>query len=223
MLGLPYERPAHQMRNYLEVLNAAPARPGLGGRRERRVPCAQPDRRHGPGPQPGAARGPGPGHAPPRRRAGVGNDPLDGRRARHRGARRPAHHEGRGRGRDGPPRGSSSGFRSRSAPTTKWTTRGRGRTSVLGQAEYSPNYQRTARARRRRQHGRHPRGGRRVAPSLDRLRAFRDAGATDLAVRVAPVRLRPRGTHRIARADVGVRRFPLSGRSESRAIAAQWS
>ena len=28
MLGLPYERPAHQMRNYLEVLNAALAGPG---------------------------------------------------------------------------------------------------------------------------------------------------------------------------------------------------
>ena len=28
MLGLPYERPAHQMRNYLEVLNAAFAGPG---------------------------------------------------------------------------------------------------------------------------------------------------------------------------------------------------
>jgi len=28
MLGLPYERPAHHMRNYLEVLNAAFARPG---------------------------------------------------------------------------------------------------------------------------------------------------------------------------------------------------
>ena len=28
MLGLPYQRPAHQMRNYVEVLNAAFARPG---------------------------------------------------------------------------------------------------------------------------------------------------------------------------------------------------
>ena len=35
-LGLPYERPAQLMRNYLEVLNAALAGPGQGRRRERR-------------------------------------------------------------------------------------------------------------------------------------------------------------------------------------------
>ena len=88
-----------------------PARPRLGGRRERRVPRAQPDGRHGLGPQPGAARSPGPGNAPPRRRARVGDDPVDGRRACRRGARRAAHHEGRGRSREarsaGRRRGSS--------------------------------------------------------------------------------------------------------------------
>ena len=52
MLGLAYERPAHQVRNYLEVLNAALARPGHGERRKRRVSRTQPDRRHGPAPTP---------------------------------------------------------------------------------------------------------------------------------------------------------------------------
>ena len=98
MLGLPYERPAHQMRNYLEVLNAAFAGPGPvdvenDGYRVHNpldvtdIADADP------------ARGAGAGDAPHRRRADVGHDPLDGRRARDRRARRPAHHEGCRRGR----------------------------------------------------------------------------------------------------------------------------
>ena len=109
-----------------------PARPGLGGRRERRVPRAQPDRRHGLGPDPGAARGPRPGDAPPRRRARVGDDPVDGRRARRRGARRPAHHEGRGRGRQARSAGRRRGPGRALPATTKWTPRGRGRTRCSG-------------------------------------------------------------------------------------------
>ena len=88
-----------------------PSGSGLGRRRERPVPRAQPDGRHGPGPQSAAARGPGPGHASHRRRARVGDDPVDGRRARHRGARRPAHHEGRGRCREARSAGRRRGSR----------------------------------------------------------------------------------------------------------------
>ena len=46
MLGLPYEKPARLVRNYLEVLNAAFSGPGSGRRGERRLPGAQPARRH---------------------------------------------------------------------------------------------------------------------------------------------------------------------------------
>ena len=118
-----------------------PQGPGLGGRRERRVPRAQPDGRHGPWPESDRARRPRPGDAPRRRRARVGNDPVDGRRACHGGARRPAHHEGRRRGR-GRLRGSSPGSPSRSAPRTRWTPRAAWANQALGHAEYSPNYQR---------------------------------------------------------------------------------
>ncbi len=47
-LGLPYERPAALMRDYLEVVNRAFAGPGPDRRRERLVPRAQPDGRRRP-------------------------------------------------------------------------------------------------------------------------------------------------------------------------------
>ena len=45
-LGLSYDRPAHLVRSYLEVLSAALAGPGTRRRRERAVPRPQPDERH---------------------------------------------------------------------------------------------------------------------------------------------------------------------------------
>ncbi len=184
-LGLSYERPAHLMRNYLEVLNAALARSGLGGRRERRVPRAQPDGRHGLGPQPGAARGAGPGDAPPRRRARVGDDPVDGRRARRRGARRPAHHEGRGRGRRPAPR-VVAGIPVALCPKDEVDDARAWANQVLGHAEFCPNYQRLLERGDATDVGDILAAGDESAV-VDRLRAFRDAGVTDLAVRVLAI------------------------------------
>jgi alkanesulfonate monooxygenase SsuD/methylene tetrahydromethanopterin reductase-like flavin-dependent oxidoreductase (luciferase family) len=66
---------------------------------------------------------------------------------------------------------------------------------VLGQAEYSPNYQRLL-ARGDAANMGHILAAGDEAAVVDRLRAFRDAGATDLAVRILPV-----GLHREARIE----------------------
>ena len=95
MLGLPYERPAALVRSYLEVLNAAFAGPGSGRRRERRLPRAQPARHHRHHPDADPPRRARAGDAARRGRARVRDDPLDGRRAGHRRARRPADHGSR--------------------------------------------------------------------------------------------------------------------------------
>ena len=68
MLGLPYEKPARLVRNYLEVLERRVRRPGSGRRRERRVPRTQPARRHR-HPDAGVARGAGAGDVAHRGRA----------------------------------------------------------------------------------------------------------------------------------------------------------
>ena len=114
-----------------------------------------------------------------------GHDPLDGRRARDRRARAPAHHEP-------PPQAAG-----RPAPRVvagvpvalcrndevdaarDWANR------ALGHAEYSPNYQRLL------EHGDATDVGDLLAAGdesavVERLRSFRDAGVTDLAVRVLP-------------------------------------
>ena len=62
----------------------------------------------------------------------------------------------------------------------------RGRTEALGHAEYSPNYQRLL------EHGDATDVGDLLAAGdeaavVERLRSFRDAGVTDLAVRVLPL------------------------------------
>ena len=186
MLGLPYDRPARQVRDYLEVLNAAFAGPGPGRRRERRLPRAQPARRHRHRPDARAARRTRTRHASHRRRARLGDDPLDGRRAGDRRARPAAHHQGGGRGRAARPDGSWPASRSRCAPTTRSTRRAAWANQVLGHAEYSPNYQRLL------EHGDATDVGDVLAAGdesavVDRLRSFRDAGVTDLAVRVLPL------------------------------------
>ena len=125
------------------------------------------------------------GDAAHRRRADVGDDPLDGRRARDRRARGAAHHEGRRRGRDGPRRGSWPGSRSRCARTTRSTRRASGRTRCSGtrstprttsacSSTATPPTSATCspRATRRR--------------SRSGCASFRDAGVTDLSVRVLP-------------------------------------
>jgi alkanesulfonate monooxygenase SsuD/methylene tetrahydromethanopterin reductase-like flavin-dependent oxidoreductase (luciferase family) len=66
---------------------------------------------------------------------------------------------------------------------------------VLGQAEISPNYQRLL-ARGDATNMGHILAAGDESAVVDRLRAFRDAGATDLAVRVLPV-----GPHRESRIE----------------------
>ena len=71
---------------------------------------------------------------------------------------------------------------------------------VLGHAEYSPNYQRLI------EHGDATDVGDICAAGdesavVERLRSFRDAGATDLSVRVLPLGARSRGAPRVVAAD----------------------
>jgi alkanesulfonate monooxygenase SsuD/methylene tetrahydromethanopterin reductase-like flavin-dependent oxidoreductase (luciferase family) len=111
----------------------------------------------------------------------LGDDPVDGRRACRRGARRPAHHEGRAEAGRPAPR-VIVGVPIAICPTTTWTRHGRTRTGAR-QAEYSPNYQRLLARGDATNVGRILARGDESAV-VARLRAFRDAGATDLAVRV---------------------------------------
>ena len=155
-------------------------RPGPGRRRERRLPRAQPARRHRHRPDADPPRRARAGDAPHRRRAGVGNDSLDGRRARDRRARAPAHHEGRGGARAGPRRASSPASPSCCARNDEVDGARAWANQALGHAEYSPNYMRLL------EHGDATDVGDLCAAGdesavVDRLRSFRDAGVTDLA------------------------------------------
>ena len=98
---------------------------------------------------------------------------------------RPAHHEGRGGG--GPPGAARRRRRPGRAvrATTRSTRRAAWANRALGHAEYSPNYQRLL------EHGDATDVGDLLAAGdeaavVERLRSFRDAGVTDLAVRVLP-------------------------------------
>ncbi len=197
MLGLPYDQPARQVRNYLEVLNVAFAGPGPGRRRERRLPRAQRARRH-------RHRA----DADPRRRARAGD-------AAHRGrARRRARSSGwptsarsattscpritKAAGEAGRPSprvvagvpGRAVRATTRSTPRATWANR------ALGHAEYSPNYQRLL------EHGDATDVGDLLAAGdesavverlqqLPRRRRHRPRGAR------APARHRPRRPHRV--------------------------
>jgi F420-dependent oxidoreductase-like protein len=179
-LGLPYERPAHLLRNYLEVLNAALAGPG-------RVDVENDDYRvhspldvtdHGPTPVLLAALGPVMLRIAGELASGTILWMADERavgehvapRITKAAAGRPA------------PRIVAG------VPVTLCgkdeVDAARERANrVLGHAEYSPNYQRLL------EHGDASDVGDILAAGdesaiLERLRAFRDAGVTDLAVRV---------------------------------------
>jgi F420-dependent oxidoreductase-like protein len=194
MLGLSYERPAHQMRNYLEVLNAALRGPGSVDVENDAFRVHSPidvtDR--GPNPVLLAALAPAMLRLAGEHASGTILWMADERAlAEHvvpritraaAGAGRPA------------PRvvagvpvvicGNDDVDEARA-----WANQ------VLGQAEISPNYQRML-AR-----GDATNMGRILAAGdesvvVDRLRGFRDAGATDLAVRVLPF-----GPHRDARIE----------------------
>ncbi len=190
MLGLPYDRPAHLVRNYLEVLNAAFAGPGSGRRRERRLPRAQPARRHRP-----------PADADPARRARAGD--ARGSRAstrRERSSGWPT--SARSASTSCPASRSAADAAGRPAPRVvagvpvalcrndevddarSWANQ------ALGHAEFSPNYQRLlehgdADRCRRPLRGRRRVGGRRPVAQLPRRGRHRPLGA-GVAARCGP-------------------------------------
>ena len=186
------------MRDYLEVLNAAFAGPGPVDVENDAfrvhnpldvtdVADADPARR---------ARA---GDAAHRGRARVRDDPVDGRRARDRRARRAAHHQGGGGGRPAARRGSWPASRSRCAPNDEVDAAREWANSLLGHAEYSPNYQRLL------EHGDATDVGDVLAAGdesavVERLRSFRDAGVTDLSVRSLPFGTDREAAHRVAAA-----------------------
>jgi F420-dependent oxidoreductase-like protein len=192
MLGLSYERPAHQMRNYLEVLNAALRGPGSvdvendGYRVHSPIDVTD----WGPTPVLLAALGPVMLRIAGEHASGTVLWMADERAvARHvvpritkaaAEARRPAP-----RIVVGVPVALCAANEVDDARA--WANR------VLGQAEFSPNYQRLLARGDAASMGDILAAGDESAV-VERLRAFRDAGATDLAVRVLPF-----GTHRGAR------------------------
>ena len=132
----------------------------------------------------------------------VGDDPLDGRRARDRRARR-ARASPKAAAERGPAarRGSSPASRSRCARNDEVDAARAWANRVLGHAEYSPNYQRLLEHGDATDVGDLLAGGDEAAV-VERLRSFRDAGVTDLAVRVLPLgadrdaRIESRPAHR---------------------------
>ncbi len=184
MLGLPYERPAHQMRTYLEVLNAALRGPGSvdvenDGYRVH-SPIDVTDR--GPTPVVLAALGPVMLRLAGEHASGTILWMADARAvAEHVVPRITKAAAGAGR----PPPRVIVGVpvavcrKDEVADARAWANR------VLGQADFSPNYQRLLSRGDATSMGDILAAGEESAV-LDRLRAFRDAGATDLAVRVLP-------------------------------------
>jgi len=180
MLGLPYERPAHQLRNYLEVLNAALASPGRVDveNDEYRVHSPLDVTDYAPTPILLAALGPAMLRIAGEQASGTILWMADERAiAEHVVPRITKAADGRSAPRivAGVPvtlcsKGDVDAARERA-------------NRVLGHAEYSPNYQRLL------DHGDATDVGDILAAGDEsaiagRLRAFRDAGVTDLAVRV---------------------------------------
>ena len=182
-LGLPYERPAHLMRNYLEVLNAALKGPGSVDVENDGFRVHSPDGRHGPWPQPGRCSRPS--RPVMLRIAGehasgtilwmaderaVGEHVVPRITEAAAEAGRPA------------PR-IVTGVPVALCPNDEvdaardWANR------VLGHSEYCENYQRLLDRGDAKSEGDILAAGDESAV-LDRLRAFKDAGTTDLAVRV---------------------------------------
>jgi F420-dependent oxidoreductase-like protein len=194
MLGLPYDRPAHQMRDYLQVLNAALRGPGSvdvenDGYRVH-SPIDVTDR--APTPVLLAALGPVMLRLAGEHASGTILWTADERAvAEHVVPRITRAASGAGR----PAPRVIAGVPVAICRNDEVDDARARANRVLGQAEYSPNYQRLL-AR-----GNASNMGQVLAAGdesviVDRLRAFRDAGATDLAVRVLPV-----GPHREARIE----------------------
>jgi F420-dependent oxidoreductase-like protein len=194
MLGLPYERPAHQMRNYLEVLNAALRGPGSvdvenDGYRVH-SPIDVTDR--GPTPVLLAALGPVMLRLAGEHTSGTILWMADERAvAEHVVPRitKAAAEAGR------PAPRVVAGIPVVICPNDEVDEARAWANQVLGQAEISPNYQRLLARGDATNMGDILTAGDESAV-VDRLRAFRDAGATDLAVRVLPF-----GHHREARIE----------------------
>jgi len=194
MLGLRYERPAHQMRNYLEVLNAALRGPGSVDVENDRYRVHSPIDVTDWSPTPVllAALGPVMLRLAGEHASGTILWMADERAvAEHVVPRitKAAVEAGRPAPRviAGVPVAICSNDEVDDARA--WANR------VLGQAEYSPNYQRLLDRGDATNMGDILAAGDESAV-VDRLRAFRDAGATDLAVRVLPF-----GPHREARIE----------------------
>ena len=184
MLGLSYERPAHQMRNYLEVLNAALLGPGSvdvendGYRVHSPIDVTD----WGPNPVLLAALGPVMLRLAGKHASGTILWMADERALEEHVVPRitkAAAEAGRPAPRVivGVPVTICSNHEVNDARA--WANQ------VLGQAEISPNYQRLLRRGDATSMGDILAAGDESAV-LDRLRAFRDAGATDLAVRLLP-------------------------------------
>src|SRR5262245_34881860 len=194
MLGLPYERPAPQMRNYLEVLSAALRGPGSvdvenDGYRVH-SPIDVTDR--GPTPVLLAALGPVVLRLAGEHASGAILCVADERAvAEHVVPRitKAAAEAGR------PAPRVVAGIPVVICPNDEVDEARAWANQVLGQAEISPNYQRLLARGDAISMGHILAAGDEPAV-LDRLRGFRDAGATDLALRVLPV-----GPHREARIE----------------------
>ena len=141
MLGLSYDRPAQQVRDYLEVLNVAFAGPGPVDVENEGYRIHNPLDVTDITPTPILARRARAGDAARRRRARVRHDPLDGRRTRDRRSRRP-----RASRRPRPTRvdrNRGSSWVPVALCRNDEVDDARARANrVLGHAEFSPNYQR---------------------------------------------------------------------------------
>jgi F420-dependent oxidoreductase-like protein len=194
MLGLPYERPAHQMRDYLQVLNAALRGPGSvdvenDGYRVH-SPIDVTDR--GSNPVLLAALGPVMLRIAGEHTSGTILWMADARAvAEHVVPRitKAAAEAGR------PAPRVIAGVPVAICPNDEVDEARAWANQVLGQAEISPNYQRLL-ARGDATNMGHILAAGDESAVLARLRAFRDAGATDLAVRLLPF-----GRHREARIE----------------------
>ncbi|MCI0635766.1 MAG: LLM class F420-dependent oxidoreductase [Actinobacteria bacterium] len=185
MLGLPYERPAHQVRNYLEVLNAAFAGPGLVDIENDgyRVHSPLDVTDIVPTPILLAALAPVMLRIAGERASGTILWMADERAiAAHIVPRITKAAAGAGR----PDPRIVAGVPVCLCPKDDVDAARASANHVLGHAEYSPNYQRLL------EHGDAGDVGDILAAGdesaiVDRLRRFRDAGATDLAVRILPL------------------------------------
>jgi len=180
MLGLPYQRPAHQIRNYLEVLNAALAGPGSvdvendGYRVHSPIDVTD----HAPTSILLAALAPVMLRIAGEQASGTILWMADERaigehvvpRLTKAAAGRPA------------PR-IVAGVPIALCPKDEVDAARERANRVLGHAEYSPNYQRLLEQGNAKDVGDILAAGDETA-IVDRLRAFRDAGTTDLAVRI---------------------------------------